>query len=325
MLRPIQNIFSSADYPCLLAGLDSPDDAAVWKLDDTKGLVITTDFFTPVVDDPYDYGEIAAANSLSDIYAMGGEPFLALNIAALPPQLPPEFVSEILRGGAEKAKQAGVVIAGGHTIQDKEPKYGLVAVGFLQLDQILSKGGLQPGDVLFLSKPLGIGVISSALKSALLQPEDIQEAVLWMKTLNKEAAKLARKFHAKAATDITGFSLLGHAWEMAAASQVGLRFAYDQIPFLAHAHTLAKNWCFPGGAFDNEDFFGSHVQFSESIPAENRTLLFDPQTSGGLLFGIPAENALLCQQAAQDNQIPLWKVGQVTTTGLIEVSEREPL
>jgi selenide,water dikinase len=164
VLRPLSNLFTPTDYPNLLVGLGSPDDAAVWQLDQERALVVTTDFFTPVVDNPYDYGAIAAANSLSDIYAMGGIPALALNIAALPPQLPVEVLSEILRGGAEKARQAGVVIAGGHTIQDKEPKYGLVVIGFVDPRQMLTKAGVQPGDKLLLTKPLGIGVTTTALK-----------------------------------------------------------------------------------------------------------------------------------------------------------------
>ncbi len=164
MLRPLENMFQPGDYPDLLVGLQSPDDAAVWRLDETRAIVVTTDFFTPVVDEAYDYGAIAAANSLSDIYAMGGMPFLALNIAALPPDLPAELLSEILRGGAEKARQAGVVIAGGHTVQDKEPKYGLVAIGFVDPRHMLTKGGAKPGDRLVITKPLGFGVTTTALK-----------------------------------------------------------------------------------------------------------------------------------------------------------------
>lgn len=159
------------------AGLSQPDDAAIWRLDEQQALVVTTDFFTPVVDNPYDYGAIAAANSLSDIYAMGGEPLLALNIAALPPQMPTEIAAEILRGGAEKAQKAGVVIASGHTIQDKEPKYGLIALGFVQIDHLMTKGGLQPGDILFLSKPLGSGVITSAIKAGRICPEEAAETI----------------------------------------------------------------------------------------------------------------------------------------------------
>ncbi len=180
MLRPLENLFQPGDYPDLLVGLQSPDDAAVWRLDDQRAIVVTTDFFTPVVDEPYDYGAIAAANSLSDIYAMGGSPFMALNIAALPPDLPTELLSEILRGGAEKARQAGVVIAGGHTVQDKEPKFGLVAVGFVDPRRMLTKGGARPGDRLVLTKPLGFGVTTTALKQQKASAEDVAEVVNWM-------------------------------------------------------------------------------------------------------------------------------------------------
>jgi len=191
VLRPIEDIFKSADYPDLLVGLGDPDDAAVWRLDDQRALVVTADFFTPVVDRAYDYGAIAAANSLSDVYAMGGKPFLALNIAAIPPDLPAEITSEIMRGGAEKAREAGVVLAGGHTIQDKEPKYGLVAVGFVHPEHMLTKGGARPGDLLVLSKPLGFGTITTALKQEVADPTDVSEAVGWMKRLNQAASELA--------------------------------------------------------------------------------------------------------------------------------------
>lgn len=303
-----------------MAGLSQPDDAAIWKIDNRRALVVTTDFFTPIVDDPYDYGVIAAANSLSDIYAMGGTPFLALNIAAMPPQLPPEIASEILRGGAEKAYEAGVVIAGGHTVQDKEPKYGLAALGFVQLDQVLTKKGLKPGDTLFLSKPIGSGVITSAIKTDRIKPEDAIEVIDWMKRLNRDTASLALHHGARAATDITGFSLLGHAYEMAAASGVGLHFSYDAIPLFPGAASLAAEWCFPGGGFDNADFFGPHVQFTPEISQDQQLLLFDPQTSGGLLFAVLPQQSLQCEREAAERNIPLWKVGEVTSTGIIEVS-----
>ncbi len=206
MLRPLVGIFKTGDYPDLLVGLEPPDDAAVWKLDDGRALVLTTDFFTPVVDDPYDYGAIAAANSLSDIYAMGGKPFLALNIAALPPDLPPEIGAEIFRGGAEKAREAGVVIAGGHTVQDKEPKYGLVALRLCGPAKMLTKSGAKVGDALVLTKPLGFGVTTTALKQEKAEPGDIEEVVGWMKRLNDRASQLAVEFGVKACTDISGFS-----------------------------------------------------------------------------------------------------------------------
>jgi selenide,water dikinase len=272
-------------------GLADPDDAAVWRLSEDKAIVVTTDFFTPVVDDAYDYGSIAAANSLSDVYAMGGTPFLALNIAALPDNLPSEISSEIIRGGAEKAREAGVVIAGGHTVKDKEPKYGLVAIGFLDPRGMLTKGGLREGDVLVLTKPLGMGVTTTALKQEKVEEQDIQEAIDWMKRLNKTAGQLALEFSLRAGTDVTGFSLLGHGFEMAEASGVALHFEYSKMPFINGARKYAEQGCFPGGAFDNQMYFGPNVHFDETLDEPAQMLLFDPQTSGGLLLGVPREKS----------------------------------
>jgi len=281
--------------------------------------VVTTDFFTPVVDDAYDYGAIAAANSISDIYAMGGKPFLALNIAALPPDLPPEYASEIIRGGAEKAREAGVVIAGGHTVQDKEPKFGMVVIGFVDPAKILSKNGAQPGDRLVLTKPLGFGVTTTALKREIAAPEDVAEVVDWMKRLNAGAAQIATEFSLRCATDITGYSLLGHGLEVAIASQVGLRFKFDSIPFVSCARKYAEGWHFPGGAHDNAAYFGNHVRFSENIDQANRMLLFDPQTSGGLLLAVPGDRMDgLIARAREYNQ-PIWEIGEVVTGSGIEV------
>lgn len=320
MLRPIQNLFDPAAYPDLLVGLGEPDDAAVWRLDDQRALVLTTDFFTPVVDDAYDYGAIAAANALSDIYAMGGRPFLALNIAAFPTDLPEELISDILRGGAETARQAGVVIAGGHTIQDKEPKYGLVVIGFVDPQRMLTKGGLRAGDRLVQSKPLGFGVTTTALKQDKASPQDLAEAVGWMKRLNRAASVLALEFRLRGGTDITGYSLLGHAAEMAAASGVGIRFYYDRIPFISGARKYAEEWTFPGGAFDNRAYFSDRVRFVKTLDEAAQMLLFDPQTSGGLLLSVPADklNALL-KRAAETGQ-ELWEVGEVVEGGGIEIA-----
>lgn len=305
--------------PDLLAGLGRPDDAAVWRLDDSRALVVTTDFFTPVVDDPYDFGAVAAANSLSDVYAMGGEPFLALNVAAFPPELPADVVTEILRGGAEMARQAGVVIAGGHTIQDKEPKYGLMALGFVHPDRMLTKGGARPGDVLVLSKPLGMGCLTTALKRGVADPVDVSDAVSWMKRLNREAARLAVAHGAHAATDITGFGLLGHAWEMAQASGVGLRFAFERIPFVRGARRYASEWVFPGGSADNRLYYGEHVRFARHLEEYEHMLLFDAQTSGGLLFALPPENLEAVLNAAAAQGQSLWTIGEVTAGDGIEV------
>ena len=316
----MQGIFDPADYPDLLVGLGDPDDAAVWRLADNRALVLTTDFFTPVVDDPYDYGAIAAANALSDVYAMGGRPFLALNIAALPPALPAEMIGEILRGGAEVARQAGVVIAGGHTIQDQEPKYGLVVLGFVDPDHMLTKGGARVGDVLVLSKPLGFGTTTTALKRGLASPADVLEVVDWMKRLNKTASELGLAFGVQGGTDITGFSLLGHALEMAQASGVGLRLRYADLPFVSGAHTYAREFIFPGGASDNRLFFSPAVHFDPHIPEADQMLLFDPQTSGGLLLAVPPEQLDgLLKKAGEAGQ-PLWVIGEAVEGAGIEVT-----
>lgn len=295
----------------MLVGLDGRDDAAVWRLDDERALVVTTDFFTPVVDTPYEYGAIAAANSLSDIYAMGGQPFLALNIAALPPDLPPEITGEILRGGAEKCREAGVVVAGGHTVQDKEPKFGLVALGFVHPQKMMTKGGAKPGDVLVLTKPLGFGVTTTALKRGLAAPEDVNEAIGWMSRLNTKAAQLANEFGIRAATDITGFSLLGHGWEMAHASDVQFRLEFDRIPFISCARKYAEQWIFPGGSSDNRLFYGEHVRFTKEISEVEQMLLFDAQTSGGLLLSVAAEKISAFEKRAAELSQPVWVIGRV--------------
>ncbi len=294
-----------------MVGLTSPDDAAVWRLDDTRDLVVTTDFFTPIVDDAYDYGAIAAANSLSDIYAMGGQPFLALTIAALPEDLPAELASEILRGGAEKTREAGVVIAGGHTVKDAEPKYGLVALGFADPGSMLTKAGLQPGDVLALTKPLGFGLVTTALKREQASPEDVLEATGWMKRLNSTASRLAVEFGVHGGTDITGFGLLGHALEMAEASGVGLEITHGHLPFLECAYKYAKLGAFAGGLLDNEHYFGPHVRFESDMEEAARMMLFDPQTSGGLLLGIPEAKAAPFARRARELGQPVWLIGSV--------------
>ena len=307
----MQDIFKSSDYPDLLIGLEGPDDAAVWRLDDARALVVTTDFFTPVVDDAYDYGAIAAANSLSDIYAMGGTPFLALNVAALPPDLPTEISAEILRGGAEKAREAGVVIAGGHTVQDKEPKYGLVVIGFVHPQKMLSKGGLKTGDALVLTKPLGFGVTTTALKREQADENDVKEVVGWMTRLNKTAGQLALEFNLRGGTDVTGFSLLGHGWEMANAAKVSLELEYHKIPFVSCARKYAEMGAFAGGLFDNQAYFRSHVQFNGALDEASQKLLFDPQTSGGLLLGVPQEKLEAFMKRAKELEQPAWNIGKV--------------
>jgi len=253
---------------------------------------------------------------------MGGAPFLALNIAALPPQLPLEIGSEILRGGAHMAHKAGVVIAGGHTIQDKEPKYGLVVMGFINPKNMLTKGGAKPGDILLLSKPIGIGVITTAIKNEKCHKKHKIEAIKWMKIFNKKAAELSIENNANAATDITGFSLLGHAWEMASASNVGMNINFKNIPVLDGAKDYAEQWIFPGGCFDNESYFKKHIEFDESIPEAHRYLCYDPQTSGSLLIAVPKDNLTNILSMAKKYDQPLWVIGEVTKGDKIHIINR---
>ncbi len=310
-MRPLQNLFDANDHPDLLVGLGDPDDAAVWKLDDSRALVVTTDFFTPIVDEAYDFGAIAAANALSDLYAMGATPFLALNLTAVPADLPADVLADILRGGAEKVLEAGAVVAGGHSIQDPEPKYGLVALGFADPAKLMTKGGARPGDVLFLTKPLGTGVTTTALKQQAAAAEDVLDATRWMRRLNRTASSLALAAGVRGATDITGYGLLGHAAEMAAASGVGLRLHLASIPFLSGAPGYARDGYFPGGSNDNRDYFGSRAEFESAIEVAERGLLFDAQTSGGLLVSIPEASARAFEADAMTKGLSAWPIGRV--------------
>ena len=312
-------MFKPGDSPDLLVGLDGPDDAAVWRLDAERALVVTTDFFTPVVDTPYEYGAIAAANSLSDIYAMGGQPFLALNIAALPPDLPVEISSEILRGGAEKCREAGVVVAGGHTVQDKEPKFGLVALGFVHPEKMLGKGGARPGDALVLTKPLGFGVTTTALKRGLASDEETREAIEWMSRLNRLAGQLATEFGLRGGTDITGFGLLGHGSEMARASGLALRLEWERMPFISCARKFADEWVFPGGSTDNRAFYGAGVRFAPGLDEAQQMLLFDAQTSGGLLLAVPQARLADFEARARELGQPVWQIGEALAGQGIDV------
>ncbi len=280
---------------------------------------MTTDFFTPVVDDAYDFGAIAAANAISDVYAMGGEPFLALNITAFPADLDLAAQQSILRGAAEKALEAGVVIAGGHSITDREPKFGLVVLGQVRINNLLTKAAAHPGDHLILTKPLGFGVTTTALKQEKASVEDILEASNWMKRLNRDASQLAREFNISAGTDITGYGLLGHGWEMARASQVGLQIRYQKVPLLPAARKYAQAGCFPGGAIDNRMYYASHVGFSSQVDEIDQMLLFDPQTSGGLLLCVPESVLPAFIVRAHEIHQPVWEIGLVAPGNAIEV------
>lgn len=272
----------------LIVGIDTSDDAAVYKINDDTAIIQTLDFFTPVVDDPYTYGQIAAANSLSDIYAMGGEPVLALNIVCFPDCLDIRILGEILKGGAEKVKEAGAVTVGGHSIHDNEPKYGLSVMGRVHPSKVLPNANSKPGDLLILTKPIGTGVINTALKGEIAEDKHIKEAVKQMITLNKYAADVAKNYNINACTDITGFGLLGHAFEMAEGSGVSIDIISSNVKFIDGAAEYAKMGLLPAGTYRNK----KHIENKyEAINVEEYVLdlLFDPQTSGGLLYSLPED------------------------------------
>lgn len=304
-------MFPPQAYPNLLVGLGAPDDAAVYRLNDEQAIIETADFFPPVVDDPYAFGAIAAANALSDVYAMGGQPLFALNLAAFPDDLPPAVMSEILRGGAEKVREAGAVIAGGHTITDKEPKYGLAVTGLIHPQRIFAKGGAQPGDMLVLTKPLGAGVITTAHKRGAVDEADLRAAIESMMRLNRFAAEAAQAVGGlHALTDITGFGLLGHAHEMAHLSGMSFDLDYNALPWLPGARRYAQAWTFAGGAERNEEYFGKWVTLARALTDWEARLLHDPQTSGGLLMAV-AEARLPRLMERLQAASGAWAIGRV--------------
>lgn len=311
MLRPISNTFDPAKFPALLVGLEAPDDAAVYRLNDKQAIISTVDFFPPVVDDPYAFGAIAAANALSDVYAMGGEVLFAVNLAAFPDNLDLAILSEILRGGADRVLAAGAVIAGGHTIKDKEPKYGMAVTGVIDPDRIIAKGGAQPGDVLILTKPLGTGVITTAHKRDQVKKADLDTAIVSMAQLNREASRAAQALRVHAMTDITGYSLIGHAHEMAHLSAANFVLSYGALPWLPGAQAYADQNIFPGGASNNREYYSPWVNVDAPLSEESEMLLYDPQTSGGLLMAVMANQApaLLSELAARGVQA--WSIGHV--------------
>ena len=311
MLSPLAGLFDPAGHANVLVGLGVPDDAAVYRINATTAVVATLDFFAPVVDDPYTYGAIAAANAMSDVYAMGGEVVLALNIAAFPEDLPPEVQTAVLRGGAEKVREAGGVIAGGHTIWDAEPKYGLSVLGLVHPKRIFSKAGLKPGDYLYLTKPLGTGTILSAQRQGKADPAWVDSATESMLRLSRHASHLAREAGLGAATDVTGFGLLGHLWEMASRSDVSVEIDVAKVPFLPGAIECSRLGVHTGGEGRNRDWAGPHVTFGPDANPDIAALLFDPQTSGGLLLAASARRTQRLEAAFARDGVGLWKIGRV--------------
>lgn len=293
----------------LLVGIDTSDDGAVYKLSDDIALIQTLDFFTPVVDDPYIFGQIAAANSLSDVYAMGGDPTVALNIVCFPNCLDKKILGEILRGGADKVLEAGAVVIGGHSVQDDEPKYGLSVSGVVHPDKILKNCGSKEGDVLILTKPLGTGIINTAAKGEVASKESIDEAIKWMSLLNKYAGEIVRKYELTACTDITGFGLIGHLNEMAEGSETSYELYKENIPYISSAKEYANMGIIPVGAYQNKTYIKDKYVL-ENIEAYLEDILFDPQTSGGLLVSCSEEEGAKILKEFREKDIESWVIGR---------------
>ncbi len=306
--------FPSQANSNLLVGLAAPDDAAVYRLNDRQAVISTADFFPPVVDDPYDYGQIAAANALSDVYAMGGEPLFALNLAGFPDDLDLDILGRIFQGGADKVSEAGAVIAGGHTVTDAEPKYGLAVTGLAHPDRLFTKAGAQPGDLLALTKPIGTGVITTAHKRDCVEAAHFDEAVASMCRLNAGASRLLQQINVRACTDVTGYGLLGHAMEMARHGSVRFAIDAEAVPLLPGALAYAEADVAPGGLDRNRAHLRDEglLTLDATIPPALAALLFDPQTSGGLLAAVPPRAQAGLAQAFRTANEPYWIVGTVT-------------
>ena len=332
-MRQLAGFFPVNEYPDVLVGLGQPDDAAVFRLDAEKALIKTTDFFTPVVDDPWTYGAIAAANAMSDVYAMGGEVLFCLNIAGFPEEMGGEAIAQIFAGGAVKVKEAGAAIAGGHTITTPEPFYGLSVTGIVHPDRIMRKGGARPGDRLFLTKPLGTGIVTTAAKltgpgenaaartlrrlqgKPDLDPNHLDAALLSMLRLNRAAAQAAQLAQVKAATDITGFGLLGHMVEMARPSRgvcgAVFRIRAGDVPTLPGTLTYLNAGYLTRGRVRNPEHYGDHVRMAPTVTPQQRTLLWESETSGGLLVAVAAENVATFTAACAAQGQPYWEIGDV--------------
>ena len=301
----------------LLVGLAPADDAAVYRLDEERALIFTLDFFPPVVDDPGDYGAIAATNALNDVFAMGGTPLLALSIAAFPEELPMQMLAEIFAAADAQVRAAGGLLAGGHTIRDQEPKYGLAVIGTVHPDGVWPKNGARPGDALFLTKPLGTGLVMTGYKKGLAGTQQLTRAIRWMRTLNKDAADVLRPFEPNAVTDVTGFGLFGHAHEMADRSGVRVLLESARFPAIDGALDVARNGVRTSGDPRNRDFAAAHVS-SNGLPETLDALGFDPQTAGGLLVSLPAERGPALEAEFEARKLFIRRIGRVEEgTGVV--------
>jgi selenide,water dikinase len=303
--------------PNILVDIDTHDDAGVYRVNDDLALVLTTDFFPPVCSDPYEFGQIAAANSISDVYAMGGDPVLALNIMMFPAaKLPMEAYAEILKGGFDKAAEAGVRIIGGHTIDDNPPKYGLAVVGYIHPARIITNAGARPGDNLILTKPVGTGIIMAAQRQGMADEKDIMEALRLMKLLNKTGAEIMKKNNIRGATDITGFGLAGHAMKMARASKVSLNLNMNKVPLIGNAYNLIDEGCIPGASFRNLEYAEKDLGFASGLDYNLRMIAFDAQTSGGLLMcAAPDDTAKILEELKESGLTDSAVIGKVVESG----------
>ena len=302
--------FVPAEAENLLVGLAPADDAAVYKLDDERALVFTVDFFPPLVDDPELFGRIAATNALNDVFAMGGVPLLALSVAAFPESLPNETVAAIFAGADEQVRAAGAILAGGHTLRDEEPKYGLAVVGTVHPGGVWTKSGARPGDALLLTKPLGTGMLLHAARQGSRHEEGLEAVTISMTTLSREAADALRPFTPNAVTDVTGFGLLGHAHELADRSGVRVELDAASLPFFPGAREQAAAGVRTGGDRRNREFAGPHVE-ADGVPEDVLALAYDPQTSGGLLVSVPADRVPVLQAELESRKVSTWRVGRV--------------
>lgn len=308
----------------MLLGLDAPDDAGIYRINDELALVQTVDFFTPIVDDPFDWGAIAAANAFSDVYAMGGSPATALNLVGWPADLNVELLASVLEGAAEMAAEAGVTVIGGHTVDDPEPKFGMAVTGFIHPDDVIDIRGARSGMLIYLTKPLGTGVIATAIKRGEAPDDLAAQAVESMKSLNREASLAMIAAGASAATDVTGFGLLGHLHGLAKASGAAAEIWASEVPEFAGVRDLIAKGLVPGGTRRNEDHFGQWVRFEADIEDATRTLLFDAQTSGGLLICIASERAEGLERELAERTVPTSKIGRFVDeeAGSIEVKNK---
>jgi selenide,water dikinase len=308
-LEEILKYLPLPEDPNILVDIDTQDDAGVYRVNDDLALVFTTDFFPPVCSDPYEFGQIAAANSISDVYAMGGDPILALNIMMFPAsKLPMEAYAEIIKGGFDKASEAGVRIIGGHTIDDFPPKYGLAVVGYVHPEKIITNAGIKPGESMILTKPIGTGVILAGHRLGMVSENDLEEAKRLMKLLNKSGADVMKKHKIRGATDITGFGLAGHALKMAKASCVSIIINMKDVPMIGNSYSLIDDGCIPGASFRNLEYAEKDMEFGADLDYNLKMLAFDAQTSGGLLFSAPSDKVDIIMEDLNTAGLPDSKV-----------------